>query len=441
MKRPSLIGHVVELLDRIRPLTQPADVVTNEFFRARHYLGAKDRRFIADTLFGILRNYRFVHTLAQEVSGRVRPDATDVPSLLLYAAYALRVQQEPSAAVLSDIEGMVRVFAPKIPAGELVAAIAHALLPPGGDTAQHLALQYSFPDSIVAEWLERFGADETRRLCQSLNAPAPTVIRINSLKTSVEECRRRLQREGIESERTVLSPFGLVLGKRINAQAVRAFQEGLFEMQDEGSQLLSLLLEPREGMIVVDACAGGGGKTLHIAALMGNRGTLYSLDSDPKRLAAIRPRLERAGVMIAELRSSQDEATRRALAGSADAVLVDAPCSGVGRFRRNPDAKLRFTEDMVERMSGLQKGILEESAQLVKPGGRLVYSTCTLLRKENDEIVEWFLSAHHGFHLLPASAILQRQQVPYDFASDFLMLLPHKHATDGFFAAVLQRHA
>jgi 16S rRNA (cytosine967-C5)-methyltransferase len=438
MKKSSLIGHVCELLELIRPLKQPADNVAKEFFRQRHYLGSKDRRFISDTTFGILRNFTLVRFHAREVLESFK--ISSLPPIAIYISFALKIQDEDSASVLADGESSWRVSFPRIPCAELIAAIVRSQLPQTilENPVKRIAMEHSFPETIVHEWVERFGAEEAERLCAASNQPAPTVIRVNTLKTTVEDCRRRLSEEGIESEPTLLSPRGLMLKKRINVQASQAFKDGWLEMQDEGSQLISLLLDPKPGETIVDACAGGGGKTLHIAALMKNEGELHAIDVHERRLAKIQPRLRRAGASIAQL-DRADMKISDGLFGKADAVLVDAPCSGVGTFRRNPAAKLIFDAPFVDRIVETQKRVLESSASLVKPGGRLVYSTCTLLRQENEEVVETFLGTHPEFHLLSAPKILLAQNIEIESPSDYLVLFPHKTNTDGFFAAVFRR--
>jgi 16S rRNA (cytosine967-C5)-methyltransferase len=440
MKKSSLIGHVIELLDLIRPLKLPADSILKDFFRARHYLGSKDRRFISEVIYGILRNYRLLRVYAEEGMKESEIAIPQVPSLLMYLSYALRIQNEVIESVLPDLQGFWQISFPRVECERVLTAISRAALPTivSADPVRRIALTYSFPDSIVAEWFERFGESETVQLCEALNQPAPTAARVNSLKASVEECRLRLSQEGIESERAKLSPFGLVFGKRVNVQALQSYKDGWFEMQDEGSQLLSLLLEPKPGETTVDACAGGGGKTLHIAALMKNEGEIHALDVDEKRLMNIRPRLQRAGVRIVHLSGAEKEQTAL-LIGKADAVLVDAPCSGAGTFRRNPAAKLCLTDEFLDQISNMQRNILETYSTLVKPGGRLVYTTCTLLRRENEDVVEGFLARHPEFKLVSASEVLQQYSVSVDSSSEYLTLLPHKTGTDGFFAAVLQR--
>ncbi|MEK9136757.1 MAG: methyltransferase domain-containing protein, partial [Bacteroidota bacterium] len=295
---------------------------------------------------------------------------------------------------------------------------------------------------VNKEWIERFGPEETEQLCATLNSPAPITIRVNTLAATQEHCLSVLRQEGLEAQPTRLSPVGLILSKRFNTQSLQPFKQGHFEMQDEGSQLLSMLVQPSPGSTVVDACAGSGGKTLHLAALMNNIGRLVAVDIEEYRLKNIRERLRRAGVSIVEtLLASRDQESILTLKENADAVLIDAPCSGVGTFRRNPGAKLTFTESFVESVAKTQREVLDQYCALVKPGGRLVYCTCTLLGKENEDQVASFLERHPEFELQSAPAILLQQQVKVDASSPFLTLLPHKTTTDGFFAAVMTRKA
>jgi 16S rRNA (cytosine967-C5)-methyltransferase len=266
-------------------------------------------------------------------------------------------------------------------------------------------------------------------------------LRANTLKTGREELQALLAQEGFPCEPTPWSPSGLRRAERAPLFRTRAFRDGLFEVQDEGSQLLALLLEPRRQEMVVDFCAGAGGKTLHLGALMANTGTLYAFDTSARRLERLKPRLARAGldtVRMVVIAHERDERVRR-LAGKIDRVLVDAPCSGTGTLRRNPDIKWR-PMDLVA-LADAQARILAAAATLVKPGGRLVYATCSLLREENEAIVEGFLAATPGFAVMPAGEALARRHLTLAADGDFLRLLPHRHNTDGFFAAILARRA
>jgi 16S rRNA (cytosine967-C5)-methyltransferase len=441
MKKTSLIGHVLEVLELIRSHSHPADSVLADFFRRRHYLGSKDRRFIAEALFGILRNYMLLETAVQETHDLQRSGVRVTPAnpLELYTAYARLVMREERPAILGDLVSLWPDPGGGVSASQFLDALESLVLPPAGaDPVRRLSVAHSIPESIVHEWIDRFGVAEAEELCATSNQPAPTTIRVNTLRCSVEECQSMLGKEGVNTARMSLSPVALVLEKRVNIQPLRTFREGAFEIQDEGSQLLSLLMEPARGGQVVDACAGAGGKTLHLAALMGNEGSILAIDTDRRRLEILRERAARAGVTIVQLCEAGDPRIAQ-WTDRADAVLVDAPCTGVGTFRRNPGAKMVFERQSLSEAAERQLAILNRYARLVKPGGRVVYATCSLLREENEEVVGRFLRDHPTFHAIAASEILLRQGVSLSFPSPFLTLLPHRTGTDGFFGAVLER--
>jgi 16S rRNA (cytosine967-C5)-methyltransferase len=258
-------------------------------------------------------------------------------------------------------------------------------------------------------------------------------MRVNTLKTNRDTCRERLKEEGIETERSPISPVGLIARKRFNAASSLAFKEGWFEMQDEGSQIVSLIAAPQPGATVIDACAGAGGKTLHLADLMRNQGKIFAIDIDPKRTSELELRSARAGITIVRTLGREGLAPEE-LAGKADLVLVDAPCSGSGTLRRNPAFKWTITESLVEHQSELQRTILQFNAQFTKPGGTLLYCTCSLFRKENEDVVEAFLAGHPEYHL-------ERREGLVESAEAAITLLPHLHNTDGFFIATMRREA
>src|SRR5262249_12401408 len=241
---------------------------------------------------------------------------------------------------------------------------------------------------------------------------------------------------------TLLSPLGVILESRPNAFSLRAFKQGQLELQDEGSQLLGMLVDPPP-KIVVDACAGAGGKTLQLAAAMKNRGELYAFDVSERRLEELRKRARRAGVYNVRIRPTVSGEEARAagadLIGRAHRVLVDAPCSGSGALRRNPDARYRRTAEEVRAHAERQKRLLSAFAELVRPGGRLVYGTCSVLREENEEVVEDFLRRRPDFTLLPIAEVLGDELARRLVRDGYLRLAPHLHGTDGFFGAALQR--
>jgi 16S rRNA (cytosine967-C5)-methyltransferase len=446
MKATSLLGHTFELFDRMVQDPSPADQVVDRYFRARKYLGSKDRRFIAEAVYGMMRHKLRIETVfgsaLREFNGHDGHATLHAP-VGLYLTYLLAVERKDVQSVSELLSSYWKIHFPSVQFGRFAEAVLreHDLNRSAGSVADRLSLMYSFPEWMVEEWLVRLGDTEAEELCAALNTSAPTTLRVNSLKTSVEECQLRLAREGVETGRARCSPFGLVLAKRVNLPSCQSFREGWFELQDEGSQIIPLLVDPQPGEIVIDACAGGGGKSLELAALMENGGKIIALDVDEHRLKQLQKRAQRAGVQNIEIRIGgkdfagwgSDRVER------ADAVLIDAPCSGLGTLRRNPGNKWRVSPGFVEHISRQQLKLLEQWAPLLKPGGRLVYATCTLLRQENEDVVEDFLARHSEFRLDSSSQILSKWGLTRLSQNGYLYLYPHRHGTDGFFVAVMVR--
>jgi 16S rRNA (cytosine967-C5)-methyltransferase len=294
---------------------------------------------------------------------------------------------------------------------------------------------------MVQRLLDQYGEQETILLCRSLNGQASLSLRVNVLKSSVEECQDALKTEGVATERTKLSPFGLTVPKRINIFQLQAFRDGFFEVQDEGSQMLPYLLDPKPTAKVLDACAGAGGKTLELAAIMKNRGEIVAADVHSFRLDQLRKRAQRAGVSNVRIRHVQDIGDlAEQYTGYFDIVLIDAPCSGIGTLRRNPGMKWMVTEETIREVSEKQLHILEACVPFVKIGGRVAYATCTLFREENESVVESFLEKHADFTL--DDPPLDRAK--FDFSpykvGRYIKLSPHRDGTDGFFIAVMMKH-
>jgi 16S rRNA (cytosine967-C5)-methyltransferase len=446
MNSTSLLGHAFELFDRMVRETVPADQVVDKFFRTRHYLGSKDRRFIAEAVYGMIRHKLRIETVfgsaLRELDGRPTHASLHAP-VGLYLTYLLLVERENVQAVSELLGSYWRIHFPSVQLDKITDAVIRIDKPNRATSsiADRLSLTYSFPKWMVDEWLLHLGETEVEQLCAALNATAPTTLRVNSLRTSVEECQERLEREGIETERTRLSPFGLILSKRANLPSLQSFREGWFEVQDEGSQIISLLVDPQPGEFVIDACAGGGGKTLALAALMSNQGKLIALDVDEHRLKKLQRRAERAGAQNVEVHLSGKGSDEWGTDHSekADAILIDAPCSGLGTLRRNPGNKWRVSPNFVEQVSLQQQRLLEQWSAHVKSGGRLVYATCTITRKENESVVESFLSRHDEFQLDSPSTVLSKSKLEGLSQNGLLYLYPHRHGTDGFFAAVMRR--
>jgi len=424
----SRLNQATELLGSILSQTRsPADRIMDQYFRERRQMGSKDRGFAAETVYGCLRRKGELEAMIAPV---LPPELSDAKhAYWLVAAYLLKYSGW-SARALADagFEG---------DADALVTRVRSA-------KAEDLpfSARINMPDWLAEKLVSQYGEAEAAALSDALNHAAPVGLRVNTLRANRDALAAKLAEEGHPCEPMKYSPIGLQRAKRGPLFSTAAFQEGLFELQDEGSQLLAYMTEAKPKEKVMDFCAGAGGKTLALAAMMQNTGLLYACDVSAVRLERLKPRLARAGAYNAQsfaIRDERDPALKKLEAGM-DAVLVDAPCSGTGTLRRNPDLKWRPID--LEFLTKTQTNILEAAAKLVKPGGRLVYATCSLLREENDAITSAFLAGHPEFEVMPAAEILSRQgvSVPEGLGSDgALRLLPHRHGTDGFYALAMHR--
>ena len=412
---PAIITSTEEALREVLRFTGPADVVLSRYFRDHPRLGGRERGMIAESVYALLRRRNLYNHLSESGSG---------PQMRRLALLGLA--EAAGIDALSGISDAEHTWL------DQVMAIDRASLPS--------ALRASMPDWIMSRLIAQFGEEEAMQLTDALNQPAPLDLRVNTLKSDRETAEASLTHAGIVCAPTPFSPLGLRLHKKPALQNMPIFKEGHVEVQDEGSQLLAQVLGAKRGEMVADFCAGAGGKTLALGAWMRNTGRLYAFDVSEKRLAKLKPRLARSGLSNVHpvLIAHENDAKIKRLAGKLDRVLVDAPCSGLGTLRRNPDMKWRQHEKDIQELNTKQGSILASAARLVKPGGRLVYATCSLLDEENQAVVQAFLSAHPEFSLRPMSEILSEQKLSLPMG-DFLQLLPHRHQTDGFFAATLER--
>ena len=387
---PALLSHTETALAELLRFARPADQTLSIYFRRNRALGQRDRAWIAETVFAVLRRKRSLEAAAQSAA----------PRDLVFAALAVRVK---SAAGRS--------------------------LPD--------AVQADLPDWLWERLAAEYGAAEATRISQGLLNPAPLDLRVNLAKLSREEALARLD---LEASATPFSPAGIRLKGKPQINRHPLFVDGAVEVQDEGSQLLAYLLAPRRGEMVADFCAGAGGKTLALSMLMRGAGRVYAMDVSARRLAELAPRAARAGVSNVHpiVLSGEGDVRAKRLAGKLDRVLVDAPCSGFGTLRRNPDLKWRHDAGSVAERAAKQARILGAAAKLVTPGGRLVYATCSILAEENDRVVERFTELNRDFSAIPVGEILRQQKIPLE-AGAHLQLWPHRHGTDGFFAAAFER--
>jgi 16S rRNA (cytosine967-C5)-methyltransferase len=409
------LGAAVDALRLILPFEYPADSVLSRYFREESQLGQHDRSFIAESVFGVLRRKRGLDHLV----GARGPRHLLLAWLLRHGGHSVR-ELEPF------LKGEDAQWAARMKSATL-------------DDAP-LGVQADLPDWIVDHLQAQMADTEILALGSALQRAAPLDLRVNTLLADREKAKAELGESGVATQFTPYSPLGLRAEGKPALNRHRAFLEGHVEVQDEGSQLLGFLLAPRRGELVVDFCAGAGGKSLMLGAMMQSKGRVYAFDVSASRLTRLKPRLKRSGLSNLhphQINNENDIKIKR-LKGKIDRVLVDAPCSGLGTLRRNPDLKWRQSPEGLAELRGKQASILRAAATLVKPGGRLVYATCSLLAVENQEVVAGFLAEHPEYEALHCGQILEQQRIPLA-AGEQLQLWPHVHATDGFFAAALQR--
>jgi 16S rRNA (cytosine967-C5)-methyltransferase len=426
------LAAAIDILSAIDTGEHAADDVAADYFRRRRYIGAKDRARIAGHIYAVLRHRAALDWWIQKHRAEIGSRARLLSSLVLIDGW------RPEAIAAACDGGRFRPVPPTDAEERLLRSlVTRTLRHPG----MSRAVANDLPEWLEP-YLERVFGNGLEREMAALNATAPIDLRVNLLKTDREAARRALAAEGVAAEPTPWSPIGLRLSQRVPLGGLAAFREGLVEVQDEGSQIAALLADARPGMRVMDFCAGAGGKALALAAAMKNRGKLVACDVSPRRLETAARRLRRAGVSNAERRvltGERDKWVKRHTGGF-DRVFVDAPCLGTGTWRRNPNAKWRMTPvDLVELVLRQQQ-ILHSAARLVRPGGRLVYVTCSLLREENEAQAEVFLAAEPDFILVPAARVWSEAIGPASpGCGRYLRLTPARHGTDGFFVAIFER--
>jgi 16S rRNA (cytosine967-C5)-methyltransferase len=406
----------VQALSTVLGTNSPADAVLKHFFRDRKTLGARDRALVAETVYAVLRRRRLLEAVTPHASPR-----------------------EMALAALVKLQGIgIGQFDEILKGNEktwLVALKAEDI------DAQPFEVRADLPDWVIEKLRRTMDDASILALARGMQHPAPLDLRVNTMKAPREAVLQRLADDETQAIATPWSPIGVRLKEKITINRHAMFLDGAVEVQDEGSQLLGLLVEARRTDMVVDFCAGAGGKTLQLGAAMASRGRLYAFDVSDTRLANLAPRLKRSGLSNVHPQriANENDAHVKRLRGKIDRVLVDAPCTGLGTLRRNPDLKWRQSPKSLAEMNVKQASILAAAASLVKPGGRLVYGTCSLLTEENEAVVDAFLAAHGDFRLVPCSDVLARLGIAIPGCEQYLRLLPHIHDTDGFFAAVLER--
>lgn len=422
MHPKALLEATADLVGLVLKFDHPADQVVSRFFRDHREFGPRERATLAETVYTVLRKKLLFDHLSPSGSGSKERRM---------AILGFHGPRDFLKSALNDTEKRWLDNCDAVKPDDLLERHRHNL-----------------PEWLVTPLKAQLG-DGFWPLVESLQQPAPLDLRVNALTDKRAEVKAELAKAAIKSEATPFSPWGLRIDGKPALTKLDAFARGAVEVQDEGSQLLALLLDAKRGEMVVDFCAGAGGKTLAIGATMRNTGRLYAFDTSAHRLDALKPRLARSklsNVHPAAIAHERDDRIKR-LAGKIDRVLVDAPCSGLGTLRRNPDLKWRQSPKSVEELTVKQAAILQSAARLLKSGGRLIYATCSVLPEENEAIAEAFSAANPDFVFQDAAELLQGLKVEGFEAlcaggadgRRYLRLWPHRHATDGFFAAVWNR--
>ncbi len=440
----SRVQSAIELLEQIFIAWQsekrfPADKLLEQHFKSHRYIGSKDRAYVGELVYWCLRHKASLEWwLKEKLKSPVHARAIVLTALMLRRDYTVSALD----AITQDSKySLPRLTPMEMKRCEELAARDPPLRGDESNMPSHIRLNY--PEWMEPMLRQSLGDDFDKALL-ALNEQAPTDLRVNTLKTTREQLQSDLHKEGFEAVPTALSPIGLRLSKRGPIFTSAPFKQGHFEVQDEGSQMVALLVDAKPGMKVIDFCAGAGGKTLAMAAAMQNKGRILAWDNSEKRLEQIVQRLRRAGVdnVQTHVLTSEHDAFIKRHKASADRVLVDAPCSGTGTWRRNPDLKWRFTKKDLEEVLALQQSILQSASRLVKPGGRLIYATCSILKNENEKQITEFLKSGNNFRVVCAKKIWDKTSATdkTDEVS-YLWLNPHQDGVDGFFAAALERQA
>lgn len=436
MKPSARIEAVIQIMGLIEGNVWPADRTLAQWYRHHRFAGSKDRALISNCVYGILRmRAKLVWAIANVSNEKcISPRALVLAYLL---ADGMKAKQEVINLFDSSIYGPAQLSRCEV-----------MLL---GSLKSFSKSNITVPDWVkgnMPEWLFRelkcsLGEGALSEALAMQERPALD-LRVNTIKSNRDKAILKLQQDGIVIEACSNAPDGLRVIGRSSVRGTRAFRHGLVEIMDEGSQIAAKLVEAEPGETIIDLCAGAGGKSLALAADMANRGLIHACDNNLNRLSRMNKRLIRAGVGIVKQHhiSSEQDAWFEETRGKADRVLVDAPCTGIGTARRNPDLPWRISKTDLLKFTELQTKLLDQAAPLVKPGGRIVYVTCSLLKDENTIPVEAFLAKHSGFRTVPVRPSWEQNTISHpNWTSDFLMLTAARHSTDGFFIAILKRQS
>lgn len=410
----------------------------------RRRLGDQDRRFVTELVYGTVKAMNTLDWIMSRYSsrppGKIPAVIRNILRIGLYQIFFL--SRVPASAACNQAVELAKKYGHPGTVKFVNAVLRSAVRDPGKaaypdrerEPVSHLALKYYHPEWLVARWLERLGEEECEALCRADNATPPLSIRTNTLKTGRDDLMTRLAAEGVSAEASAWTPEGIVCREHPALASLGSLREGLFQVQDESSMLVAHAVGPQPGEFVIDACGAPGGKSTHLAALMRNRGRVLSTDLYDHKLKLTAENAARLGITIIETRVYDAARLGEEFAGQADRVLVDAPCSGLGVLRRKPDSRWRKTESMLRELPKLQAAVLSGAAGCVRPGGTLVYSTCTTEPEENVQVVEAFLARHPDFYLENTGDFL-----PVKREGAMIQLWPQRDGVDGFFIARLAR--
>jgi 16S rRNA (cytosine967-C5)-methyltransferase len=448
MNLSTLFFHAIELYRATLAVKRPADYSIAGYFKRQRDLDMAAKKFLSETVYDALRRGIYFNEIIRAATVAINFPArlSDYGLFFLCALTTDSFSRTELTRIFSQMTKLAeRKFNDLVDFYNEHKELDYIV----DDDLGRFSVRHAFPRWISAALQPIFAPGEMALLFDRLNSAPPLCLRVNSYKTSVGALERILQDEQTIAHRGELSPFALIVDERKDLFNLKSFRDGLFEVQDEGSQLISLLLDPKPNARVLDACAGAGGKTLHLGALMKGRGELFAFDTDARRLAKIDKRIQRAGLQnIRALNTAASfQRFKAGYFGKLDGLLIDAPCSGIGSVRRAPDIKLHASPQLVDAMNKKQQEILNTFCAYLKPGGRLVYATCSILPAENIDIVERFLAENRNFKLKPIYQALNEMKVDYDAAklreifadAEMLQLYPHIHGCDGFFAAILEK--
>lgn len=414
MNISSLINHTCELYSLIDKWDRPSDKIISEYFKTRKYLGSKDRAFIINKVYGLIRNKMLLEELYKIIFGD--KNQIDIP-LLLYINSVLNDDDINISQFFNSISNLKPVILEKYK-----------------NLLNEIHIRFSFPKWMILKFEKVIPKEEMNNFLESLNTPAPITIRV-AKKNSEKEIYDSFKRKGIELFKCKIAPDAYFTKKRVNFYEFKLFKKGYFEVQDEGSQLVTLYSEPKNKSTILDACSGAGGKSLYLSSLIKDKGVIYSYDIDLNRIQMFRKRLKGKGYNNIKIIESKDEL--KTLENQIDLVVIDAPCTGSGTIRRNPDLKWRLKEEDLIFRAKIQKSILEEYAKYVKKDGLLTYITCSFFVEENEDIISEFLEKNKSFHLISNDDFFDRFNIVNH--NNILRLYPHIHNTDGFTAFLLKR--